>query len=129
MPFLSPMILIVSTSGLEATTCAVMDWIRHLGGACARMNGEDLCGAAPFTLSVSNESTAFSVALDGAAVDFRAVGAVFFRGRAPVTTPSVDAVPDRILARSMSRQMASELRQVRRSIYTALSDRPWLPDP
>jgi ATP-GRASP peptide maturase of grasp-with-spasm system len=123
------MILLLSTSGLEASTSDVMNWITYLGGSCIRMNGEDLDPGAAYTLELGDGPPVLTIDLDGTPTPLDDVHVVFFRGRYKSTPPSLASVADPALAESIGKHLRAELAEVRASVQAVFQECEWLPDP
>jgi ATP-GRASP peptide maturase of grasp-with-spasm system len=121
------MILILSTSGIEAASSDIMGWIAHLGGHCMRLNGEDFAPGAPYAVRLSDDAALLSVA--GASLPLDGVNVVLYRGRASSSPPSLAGVRDRRLADSMRRHMRRELLELGRGARALLDAAYWIPDP
>jgi hypothetical protein len=122
------MILIMSTARGEVTSSVVMDWIRHLGGRCERLNGEDLGNGSPYALHVANERASFSIELDGREVPLDDVGAVFYRGRASTpTSPPLPSIADPRLRASIAAHMHGEQTEVTQGTTSWFDGASWTP--
>lgn len=123
------MILVLSQEYFETTTDVVLDWIDHLGGNAARLNGEDLTGAEPFAVRLGPGGEALRLRLDGRDLSGASVGAVWrrrwhqMRGLAPLP----GAIPE--LRQLAQRHLAHELTAVSQSVFALVDDLPWLSRP
>jgi len=125
------MILIFSTEDWERSTEDVMDWIRALGGDCARYNGEDLIGEREYSLELSEQGGEVRLDLGGAEITTEDVHVVWYRrgGRFSSFTVHSQVGGHHETSTQLDRHMRSEMASTARSLYALLADAPWLTRP
>ena len=124
------MILILSQEGLEPTTEAVIDWIRHLGGDCVRLNGADLAGALPVEMAVDRAGPVVRLSVGGREVTSREVRVVWlwrWHARRPAR---VKALPGaETVASEIDSHLAAETNAVSRAFFSFFRHARWLTSP
>jgi ATP-GRASP peptide maturase of grasp-with-spasm system len=124
------MILILSQEGLEPTTEAVIDWIRHLGGDCVRVNGADIAGAVPVEMTVDGGGPLVRLRIREREVTSREVRVVWLwrwhaRHGAPVkATPGAES-----LATEINAHLAGETNAVSQAFFSFFRHARWLTSP
>jgi ATP-GRASP peptide maturase of grasp-with-spasm system len=124
------MILLLSQEATEQTTEEVIDWITALGGRCARLNGEDLDGDAPFHLSFGGDGCAAAFRLDGSELSLADVRVVWLRRWhqfARYETPLAGPVPGP--ENRVRGHMIREIMAVTGGVSTLLDGADWLTRP
>lgn len=73
------MIVILSQAGYEPTTELVMEWLHSRGVSVERINADDLNGAQPFSLAITQNGFEASLSINGRAIHLNEASAVWFR--------------------------------------------------
>jgi ATP-GRASP peptide maturase of grasp-with-spasm system len=121
------LIVVISTERLEESTHAVTSWIRALGGACVRINGEDL-SRKRFSIRIGALGTAAEIDIDGHVIACADVGVVWYR-RGGLAVPELSGFTDAELEREVKAHLKGELQAVRTSFYDTLGHAYWLSHP
>jgi ATP-GRASP peptide maturase of grasp-with-spasm system len=124
------MILVLSQDTRELTTEEVVDWIRALGGECARLNADDLTSAQPYRLEVDAGGWRLHFSLDGAEFTGRDVGAVWLRRWGRFAQPAIKASTGlEGLAGRINTHLTAEGNAVSRAFFSAVAHAHWLGSP
>jgi ATP-GRASP peptide maturase of grasp-with-spasm system len=124
------MILILSQDSGEATSEDVMDWIAALGGTSLRLNGEDLDGEVPFSLSLTSARNDLSLQVDGKQIEAQEIRAVWLRRwhRLVSLAPGAGGV-DADLSTGIYLHLRKEITAALGGIAAALNGAAWLTAP
>jgi ATP-GRASP peptide maturase of grasp-with-spasm system len=124
------MIIVLSQDTRELTTEEVVDWVRALGGECARLNADDITAAHPFRLEVDADGPRLHFTLDGTSFTDRDVGAVWLRrwSRSALPTVKPSGGMEGIAAR-INGHLAGEASAVSQALFSALGRAGWLSRP
>ena len=124
------MILVLSQDMRELTTEEVVDWIRALGGSCARLNADDLTAAQPFRLEVDGSGPRLHFLLDGIEFTDRDVRAVWLRRWGRSAQPAVTSVAGMEgVATRINTHLVAESNALGRALFSSLARAHWLGNP
>jgi hypothetical protein len=124
------MILILSQEGLEPTTEAVIDWVRHLGGDCVRVNGADVAGGIPVEMTVDGGGPQVRLSVGGREVSSRDVRVVWlWRWHARHGGPAKAQPGAETLAADINAHVAGETNAVTRAFFSFFRHARWLTTP
>jgi ATP-GRASP peptide maturase of grasp-with-spasm system len=124
------MILILSQEGMEPTTDAVMEWIRHLGGDCVRVNGADLAGDVAVRMGVDRGGPVARLTVDGREVTSRDVRVVWlWRWHARPPAPARPQPGAEALAEQINTHLKGETNAVSGAFFSLFRHARWLGSP
>jgi len=121
------MILVFSTEQFEESTEQVLDWLEHLGHPYLRVNGEDL-GAIAFALDPANPEASW-LEIGGRRILLGEVQGVWYRRTGQRPLPALQPIASMTTRLEMAQHLVTEMRALKRSIYTLLEGKPWLSHP
>jgi ATP-GRASP peptide maturase of grasp-with-spasm system len=118
--------ILIHSEEFDMSTCEVMDWIRHLGYAPVRLNGEDFLAAGnEITLELDNSLHELRALHNGRAIDFPSVQSFWFRrGAIPAKLSPVAAFTKKSLYEGINKHYHEEVDEARRNMYHSLGSLP-----